>query len=523
MKAKKVTAFILAAAVSVGMFAGCADRKTAGEGESLEMWCINYMNKYVSNYGEMECFKKIQENTGVNVKFIHPVVGQENEQFNVLIASGDLPDIIENDWNSRYSGGVEKAITDGIIIPIDEYFDTKAPNYKKVLDENPELSKSTFSTDGKQLLFHVLKEDYKMNTYIGPQIRKDWLDKLNLEVPTTIDEWYTVLKAFKEKDPNGNGEADEVPLADDKTMFFRHFAAAFGCLKGEFYENANGEFVYGSIEPEFKDFITEMNKWYQEGLLDNEFASSTRKNIDAKITTDISGAFIGYLGSQMGNYLAAKAEDENFDLIGTPWPVGPAGKAYCALPSVVRLVTYGYGSAITKDCKNIDAAIKFLDYCYSDEAYMLQNWGVEGVTYTKEGDSYQYTDLIVNNPEGKDPIQAMSPYAAPAYGGTKMLGAEPYMSFMYNLQQQKDAANLWAEGDNSLLIPSYAYTAEESKQISDIIADINTYEEEMFTKMIIGVVPISEFDTYVQKIKNMGIDDVIKLKKQAYDRYKKNQ
>ncbi len=521
---KRVMTAGLALAVSAGILSGCGNDAGDGSTAKLTMWCVNYVNKYVTNYGDIEAFQELQKNAGVEVEYQHPVAGQEAEQFNLLMASGNLPDIVEADWTSRYTGGLEKAISDGIIVPIEDYLD-KAPNYRKLLEENPELEKGTKSTDGKQLIFHSLKEDIKINSYTGPQIRKDWLDKLGLPVPTTIDEWHTTLTAFKEQDPNGNGLADEIPLADDKTMAFRHFAAAWGCIKGEFYENARGEFVYGSIEPEYKAFLEEMHKWYEEGLIDPEFASITRKNVDANMTTDISGAFVGLLGSQMGNYIAAmRGSDSDYELLGTPWPIGPANKPYCATPGVVRLTVYGSGAAITKNCKDIDSAMKYLDYCYSDEAYDLQNWGIEGVTYNKTDDgSYQYTDLILNNPDGKGTVEAMAPYAVPAYGGTKMMDSTAYVAFMHNEPAQKEASATWASGDNSLLLPSYSYTAEEARTISNIMGDITTYEDEMFTKMIIGTVSIDEFDNYVAKIKELGIEEAIALHKQAYERYMGNE
>lgn len=518
---KRIMTAGLALTLSAGLLSGCGNESGGASGK-LTMWCVNYANKYVSNYGEIQAFQELQKNSGVEVEYQHPVVGQEAEQFNLLMASGNLPDIVEAEWTTRYTGGLEKAISDGIVVPIQDHLD-KAPNYKKLLEENPELEKGTKSSDGKQLIFHSLKDDIKINTYIGPQVRKDWLDKLGLPVPTTMDEWYTTLKAFKEQDPNGNGIADEIPLADDKNMSFRHFAAAWGCLKGEFYKNAKGEFVYGSIEPEYKAFLEEMHKWYEEGLIDQEFASITRKNVDANMTTEISGAFVGYLGSQTGNYIAAmRSSNPDYELVGAPWPIGPANKPYCATPGVARLTTYGYGAAITKNCKNIDGAMKYLDYCYSDEAFELQNWGIEGVTYTKGENGNQYTDLILKNPEGKSTVEAMVPYAVPSYGGTKMMDGDAYVAFMHNEPAQKEASALWASGDNSLLLPSYCYTAEEARKISNIMGDITTYEDEMFTKMMIGTVPVSEFDNYVEKIKQLGIDEAISLHKQAYERYMGN-
>ncbi|MEG2669886.1 MAG: extracellular solute-binding protein, partial [Oscillospiraceae bacterium] len=283
MKIKKVIAGTLAFVLIAGTFSACSGDASKTERENnqkitLAWWTSNMASKYVSSYNEIEAFKKVQEINNVEIEYIHPSVGQEAQQFNIMIASGSYPDLIDWNWSDEYIGGINKAVKDGVILDIDNKVKSSATNYLKKLNENPNFLKSVKTYDGKILTFNTIKDSPKVNSYYGPQIRKDWLDKLGLAVPKTIDEWHEVLMAFKTKDPNGNGKMDEIPFAEDKQMNFSAFSAAWGVLKGEFYKNPKGEFVYGSIEPEFKSYLETMNKWYSEGLIDSEFAAMPSKN-----------------------------------------------------------------------------------------------------------------------------------------------------------------------------------------------------------------------------------------------------
>ncbi|MFR8337370.1 MAG: hypothetical protein ACLVAW_12230 [Eisenbergiella massiliensis] len=134
----------------------------------------------------------------MTVEFQHPASGREKEQFNLIVAD-DLPDIMEWQWVKQYPGGPEKAIKDGVIIPLNDIFDQYCPNIKKYLAENPEVDKMIKTDDGNYFAFPFIRGEDKLCYTVGGFIRQDWLDELGLEVPTTVDEWHEVLTAFKEK------------------------------------------------------------------------------------------------------------------------------------------------------------------------------------------------------------------------------------------------------------------------------------------------------------------------------------
>ena len=523
MKVKKTIAMVTIAALSAGVFAGCGPQKSESGGTaSLTWWCKNNANAYIDSYNNIEAFQLMQEKTGTKVTFEHPVVGQEAEQFNVLIASGDYPDLVEYDW-SKYPGGAIKAVQDGVIISLDEYVnEEKMPNLMKLLKKNPEYMKVIKDAEGSISTLPSFVESPKINAFFGPTIRKDWLDKLNLKMPETIDDWHTVLTAFKTQDPNGNGQADEVPFVDDSTASCQYFAAAFGAGTGMLLDKS-GKVVYSPMTEEFKKYLATMHQWYEEGLIDHDYASQNRKSIDYKMTADIGGSYIGYTGSQMGNYVKAKESDPSYKLAATQWPKGSDGIAYCGNEDMKQVKGAYAQLAITSSNKNVDETIALIDWLYGEEGSIAKNYGIEGKSYTKTDNGLEFTDEIMHNKEGKDPVAALVPYAIPIWGfsGSVMLD-DSYDKISRSYDEQKEAASLWREADTSRLLSALAFTAEESEILSDVWNDVHTCTQEYLAKVILGNDTVDNFDKYVSQLKTMGVDKVVDVYQTAYDRYMSN-
>lgn len=172
--------------------------------EGLTSWesLNNNATTFAPNLTDLPFGKQLEKETGVKVKYIHPSDNQTKEQFNLMIASNELPDTVEYDWTGRsagsYPGGPEKAIADKVIVPLNDIIDKYAPNLKKKLQADKELDKMIKTDSGKYYVFPMIRNPSGL-VFRGPIIRKDWLDDLGLQMPTTVDEWETVLKAFKEK------------------------------------------------------------------------------------------------------------------------------------------------------------------------------------------------------------------------------------------------------------------------------------------------------------------------------------
>src|SRR5579859_2127142 len=299
---------------------------------TLTYWAPMSTNVAASmkSFGEMACYVELEKRTGIHLDFQHPPLQQEQDQFNLLVSSGKYPDIVEFDWLHSYAGGPSKAIKDGVIVRLNDLIDQYAPNLKKVLTDHPEWRKQIVTDEGDLYAFPFLRSDPILLTYMGPVIRKDWLDKLSLTMPTTLDDWHAMLTAFKDK--NANGQGTTIPFSPwngasipggwnawyAAGAFLRHaFIGAWGITMG-FYQ-VNGQVQYGALQPEFQDFTKLMRTWFSEGLIDPDFPSTDQASFDAKVTSGRLGAMVALDGNGIGKYMGL-VKDPTFKLVGAPYP-----------------------------------------------------------------------------------------------------------------------------------------------------------------------------------------------------------
>lgn len=469
----------------------------------------------LQSFNDLLLYQELEKRTGVHIDFQHPAVGSEQEQFNLMIASGNLPDMIEYNFTS-YPGGPEKAIHDNVIIELNDVIDKYAPNLKKFLDENPDLKKQVVTDSGKMYVFPGIGIGNR-GVNSGLMIRKDWLDDLGLAKPVTIDDWTNVLREFKNK------KSASAPLTLTlSTLLGSHtFNSAYD-VGVDFYLD-NGTVKYGPMEPGFKNYLAQLNAWYEEGLLDPDFATQDAAAFDAKIINGNSGAFYAFIGGGMGKYLPALAKkNPKYEVVAAQYPVLNAGQKprFITFPFEYR----GNGSVgITTANKNVEATAKWLDYFFTKEGHELKSWGIEGVTFNWEGDFPRYTDLIMKNPEGLSIGDAMSKYTrvnAPAVG---YVGPDEYIEQYYDYPQQKEASAIFSEYQSHAAetrMPLVSHTPEEANDLATIMAEVNTFKEEMILKFIMGSEPIDNFDAFVAQLKRMGIERAIKIKAAAVERYK---
>lgn len=468
----------------------------------------------IPDLSQNEVYQELEKLTNVKIEFIHPPEGQETEHFNLMISSGDLPDIIEQ--GERYKGGIDKAIADGIYIRLNELVDKYAPNFKKIIESNEELKKQVYSDEGNLLGFGMITSDVPgtsleptaENPWCGPFIRKDWLDELGMEIPTTIDEWYTALKAFKEQ------MNAEVPMIWNNAIGMEPstgaFVSAFDIGPGFYIKN--GEIKYGPIEPGFKEYLQLVNKWYEEGLIDRDFPTRDAKSIDALVMSGKVGAKL-----QDGTALVLKARAVGIEFAGAPYPKkNENSEIHWRYKNNICRANYG---VITSKCKNPEVAVKWFDYHYTEDGFKLFNFGVEGKSYTgiDEKGRPKYVEYISkNNYQDFD-----------RYNSVFRLHNGPYLKsdlrsnprrWMEDLEQYRIT---WNNQPADYVLPPITLTAEEGAEYAKIMSDIEAYRNEMMLKFIMGQEPLDKFDEYVNNIKAMNIDRVIEIYKAALDRYNK--
>jgi putative aldouronate transport system substrate-binding protein len=492
--------------VTLTVFAGLADRAAVS----------------IKSYGEMAAFQELERRTGIDLVFHDAAVGQSREQFNLMLAANDMDDLIYYEWPVYFAGGPQKALDDNVILELGDLIRKYAPNFSEILANHDDVRRESITDSGSFYMMPLLKMDLADRVSGGFQIRKDWLDKLGLQKPTTIDEWYTVLKAFKEKDPNGNGKADEIPFINSKivdTNGVERFSYAWG-FPTEFYME-NRIVKYGPMQPAFKEFLLTMRKWYTEELIDQDFLISDRKDHDSKVTSELGGAYYGLINSYMGTYTGVmKNINPAFDIREVPLPKAPDGKHHDFHTDQARVVqTTGFALASTN--KHPVESIKLLDYFYSDEGRILMNLGIEGLTYKIENGTYVFTDLITKNPDGLPLDRAISKYT-PAGTACRLYQDPRYWAQMMAYDNQREASKILQDNTAERVLPPITPTPEESSRLAAIQNEVNTYFKEMFAKFVMGQADIEkEFDTYLGVLKSLNVDEAIAIQQRALDRFYK--
>ena len=477
----------------------------------LTYWLAQNSNLAATNkkINETHFADRLYEATGIKVKYIHPTDNNPERQIALVLSSGNLPDILEWHPNGN-SGSATKALYDGYIIKINELIEKHSPNFKKILDDNPNVSSMLTTYDGSYYCYPFLRLDPYLLTYQGLILREDWLLELGLSVPETISEWHTVLSEFKNK----KNVIAPLCLPNPNTSFM----GAYGITSG-FYRQ-DYEVKFGEIEAGYKEFLTLFRDWYSQGLLDKNFGNLNARAIDFAVTEGQTGAVFGLAGSGMGRWTDKMSENGDFKLVAAPVPTlikGHHPEFGHRSPEYASTI-----AVITNQCENPEIAAKLLDYGYGKEGHMLFNFGIENESYIMKNGEPEYTDVIKKNPDGFTLGQALTLYSRSSYQGP-FVQDKRYMMQYYEHPQQQDAVKIWSHGDiERHILPQLKFTPEEGDELTAIMHKVNEYVEEMKLKFIFGAASLDEFDDYVNNVKLLGIERAIEIQSNAYKRHRES-
>ena len=480
----------------------------------------------------------------LNVKFEFISVNSTDNYDNVVnlnIAGGDYPDIISWNW-SNYSGGIEAAIEDGLVQAFTmTELQEKVPNYYNLIANNEYINRALVLTDGTIAAFCHVEESTARNAYSGYAIRKDWLDRLNLEVPTTIDELHDVLAAFKAQDANGNGDPnDELPMSDRVSLnLIKELGSAWGLI-----------YNYPQLDPEtgkvtywteindgqnFRDFTMTMRKWYAEGLIDPSFTSNTQTEINSQVTSDIQGfwhtntnRFPGYY-TLLKNTVASYADSEKVKLEPLPrFPYqyakeGTEAKRYTQAVNLKNWAAAAEGNVITSaavKAGKVDKILELFNYMYSEDGTTLISWGVEGVSFDYDADGNKvWKDVVLNNEGGLSSDTVMQ-YCIPTRGEfPKIMDLEAWMTVDCASEDGKRELDYNYGADKDLIIPNILLTGEDAETYTMIMNDVNTAIAETFLSVIIGNKDEGAIDELFKTIDNMGIKQAMDIYTKVYENY----
>ena len=536
MKKRRLMAAAMAAVMLTGTLAGCsAKSETSGteaaQGEAgasqaqteetLEGSLVSKEPKEFTvflNFNNMpfdsnwQVWQEAAKRTNISLKgTISLSNSNEEEAFNLMMSSGNLADII----GYVDASSLEKLGRDGGMIPLNDLIKEHAPNIQKVLDEDARFRQTAYSLDGN---IYQIPKNQELKAAEFWWIRQDWLDKLNLKAPTTVDELHDVLYAFRNEDPNGNGLKDEIPLFDragwkqpDEYLYLWDTSL-------EFYPR-DGKMKYEPLEENFKTGVSNMIKWYQEGLIDPEIFTRGASSRDTLLGGDLGGCTHDWVST--ANYNSTLQETiPGFQMVAIAPPADQNG---VVKERVSRYPGVGWG--ISSQCKDPVTVIKFMDYFFTEEGSDLMNWGIEGDTFTRDADgSKHFTDTVLQSE--LTPIGYLRSIGAQYRIGMCQDGDYEYATMKEDGIEANKLYNGHDEWFDDSLPPyldgkmALKYTSDDETEYKNIMASIKPYVDEKFQSWILGVNDFdSEYDTFIKELKARGIDRALEINQKAYDTF----
>ena len=574
MRLKKALSLVLSSAILIAALTGCgsADDTSStptsnatesssitsssstdssdtatGEGTTLTIGLVQ--NTLTTDYEDNYLTNLIEESTGVNLEFFFfPSDSTEAKQkFSMMVAGGEeLPDIVCLGLSDieRYNYG-----SGGYFIPLNDYMENDAENWNIMMDtwatpeQKANLLRDAYSFDGNMYVFPTFYCDPADAVALYMSINQTWLDNLGLEVPTTTDELYNVLKAFKEQDANGNGDPnDEIPMmghtgwqGDVSTFLMNSFTYfAFSSDFGYQLTAEDGQLSAPFVTDEIREGLRFIHKLVEEGLLSDLSFSQTDAELKSIMQApddqdSLVGVVVGHPSPIFGSGVARVK-----DYIGIPSLEGPNGVEYAPF-------NYQGGSNsifITCDCENPDEAFRFLDTMQDTELSLSMRFGEKDVHWRyAEGESRysgigeEYTAVYEQgfNPDEIVPwttenniiwhdntLNSLPPLLM---GGNLnvpdtdelqeyKLGELCYNTFpaRYNLHPEEMPIKV-------------IFNEEETNRINDIQTSIQTYVDESITRFALGDMDIeSGWDAYLAELDAMGLSEYLETSQTAYDR-----
>ncbi|MEF2801531.1 MAG: extracellular solute-binding protein [Acutalibacter sp.] len=483
----------------------------------------------------------VAEESGIQME-ITAVSGADSvTQRNLRLASGDFPDVFMLDWTSimTFTDIMQYGVQEQILAPIDQYIEPYSENMGRILEEHPDFADAITATDGHIYGFPRFSECYHCLAYPKFYIRQDWLDALNLEMPTTTDELKDVLTAFVTQDPNGNGQADEIGLlgGTDFNLMLEYgiIGNSFVTVKPDFWlYTPDGENIDISVTTDaYRDGLIYLNDLYANGLIDP--TSFTNDSDQFAQTVRLEPYIVGmyccdHIG--MGYDNANVDEAKNYQIV--PVLEGPDGVRQQSQNSGEGQIQ-GFHAVMTVACENPEAVFRMIDhYFYDDYWNMYRFHGPEGTgwDYAEEGaknvfggpatyvinqlSSDESDALVTANGFAPGPQADLAEFRAASLPYVE--GDALYQPENYEQRIALDTMDLLNYIPDWNLQYSVFIDPENANEYADIQTNLNSYIRSATVQFIMGDRDPNndaDWETYLSELDGYQIDRYLELYKEA--------
>lgn len=455
------------------------------------------------------------------------------EQYEVVIktrlaSTADLPDIVNispMSDDSVISLGKHSVLLD--LNPLMEKYSNG--NIKKMWEKYFYIApKITTTPEGKLYWFSnlasMLNEDETpaLGTGFCPSIRKDWLEKFNIALPTNAQEFYDTVKHFRENDANGNNQKDEIIIVNiDK--FSNSIAHWFG-LPGQIVDidPKTGDAVSPWYQSAIKDYIIYMNKLVNEKIIDASLIGASSKVKNEKISQNKVSAKDDYITATWNEPLIEQEEAEYQPFMPLP-AVDGITPYFRREPAMSVANKYG----ITKNCKDLEGAIAFFDMVHSEEYHDLCEWGIAGETYkvNPDGKKEYITEGMTTEEQAKKGIalgrhlygDTVFPRIRVAVWSREYFSNVPDYKVDIQMAVQKYEYYFYSQNNVLLALPSEQELEVQNKYGTAL----NTYSNELIAQLILGQKSLDDWDNYIKNLKELGLDEMLEVYRARHERFLK--
>ena len=496
---------------------------------------LGYYPFLVSDIDTHYAAKEIEKRTGIKLKIELVDYQQVSERVTLMLNAGDeLPDIITAARMSLAQINFYGA--KGVFAPLESLIFQSGYWIKDIFERYPDVERQSYAWDGHIYVVPRYAEN-AINSYGAKLwINNRWLSNLGLDMPATTDELYSVLKAFKEQDANGNGDpTDEIPLTTAKNLWYGHVG---GPLMTPFiYDNTgdqliveDGKIVPAYIADEWREGLKYINNLYKEGLLDSECYTQDTNTMKPLFLSDVQTAGAVLVG-KMTNIVPSAQQELWQDYVLVPPLMGPSGEKplTCFVPPAIRSDS---GSVINAKSGKAEIAFRLLDYFWSEESRLITCYGEENVDWRRP------TDPSIPGVDGQPAfMEILHSFGAPELEN-KLFGD----NFTYFETEKFVGGQIAKEGDADQftysqvmeklvgfeperVVPSVLPIPDEYvEEFNGLSVSIQSYVNQSKAMFVAGEMDISSDEAwlaYLEQFDNYALDRYLEIMNIAYGTYLK--
>jgi putative aldouronate transport system substrate-binding protein len=473
MKTRLLAGALILAVAAMGFGAGQGEATAAEEGPvSLTIFKTGSGDMPPKDQDVMR--KELLERLNIEVNLVAIATGDYDQQLKIRIAGGNAPDIFQQGDKQA----LQTVVDQGVALPLDDYI----PEMPNIQESYTELDFSKGTVDGT--LYAIAARPFAR--YRSFWIRQDWLDNLNLEHPTNLEEFREVANAFTYEDPDGNGKDDTYALTGTTNgYFFDALFGAFGTVRtieeGQWMIQG-GMPLYSTADPRLKDAIGYIKTLIDDGVVDPELVANTTSSYWDKVYSGKSGIVYDNMWRIIKKTFQETWQSINPDAewVQVESPEGPGGRYDTGYDEASTSGLYVFADHLAEEQRKLDAALELFDYVTAGEGHKLVLFGVEGVHHEMEGDQLKMLDKISElnytwnyQFTGRDEMW---------YLRMKFPQSPPYLEFVFNLPY----------------IPVYNSIVTLPEGVNP--ADMHRFEQEQIIGFMYGNRPLSEWNDFVQRL-----------------------